>query len=334
MTLQATNLSRVDVSRVTMAEVFALWRKYGTVWRWHNPFVTPPWLAAWWRCFGDGRELLLLRVSTNDIVLGVAPLMLQNGSARIIGSTDLCDYGDCIVAPDGQDRFYGGILSFLAAERVKQLILPQIRPDSSAYRRLLPAAEESGWQVSVNRQNSSLQLTLPSSWEHYLKMLGGKQRHEARRKLRRVHEAGHVEMVKAKADSGVVAAIDVFLHLFRHSRHDKMAFMTETREKFFRALAQELAQCDMLSLISMKLDGRPAAALFCVESGDTLYLYNNGFDPRFRAISLGVASKLLSIKMSIEAGMRNYDFLSGTEAYKYRLGATEVPLYECVIERK
>lgn len=113
-----------------------------------------------------------------------------------------------------------------------------------------------------------------------------------------------------------------------------MEFMTESREKFFRTLAYELAQGEMLSLIGLELDGQQAAALFCVESGDTLYLYNNGFDPRFRAISLGVVSKLLSIKMSIEAGMRSYDFLSGTEQYKYRLGGTEVPLYECVVERK
>lgn len=324
----------MQVSRATMAEVFTLWRKYRTDWRWHNPFVTPPWLAAWWRCFGDGSELLLLRVTTDDMDLGVAPLMLQKGSARIIGSTDLCDYGDCIVAPDGENLFYVAILRFLAAEGIRRLELQQIRPDSSTYRWLLPAAKEAGWQVLVSRQNNSLQLDLPSSWEHYLKMLGGKQRHEARRKLRRIHEAGAVDLVKAGSGSAMLPAIDVFLHLLRHSRPDKMAFMTEAREKFFRTLAHELGQCEMLSLISMELDSQPVAALFCVESGNTLYLYNNGFDPRFRAISPGVVSKLLSIKMGIEAGMATYDFLSGTEQYKYRLGGTEIPLYESVIECK
>lgn len=334
MTARATSLSRVNVSRVTMAELFAMWRKYGADWRWHNPFVTPPWLAAWWSCFGDGRELLLLRISMDDMDLGVAPLMVQDGSARIIGSTDLCDYGDCITAPGGQHLFYRVLLNFLAAEGLRQLVLQQIRPDSSAYRHVLPAAEESGWKVHVNRQNISLQLDLPSSWEHYLEMLGTKQRHEARRKLRRVHEAGQVDLVNVGAGREILPAIDRFLHLFRQSRPDKMEFMTESREKFFRTLAYELAQGEMLSLIGLELDGQQAAALFCVESGDTLYLYNNGFDPRFRAISLGVVSKLLSIKMSIEAGMRSYDFLSGTEQYKYRLGGTEVPLYECVVERK
>jgi hypothetical protein len=61
-------------------------------------------------------------------------------------------------------------------------------------------------------------------------------------------------------------------------------------------------------------------------------LYNNGYEPRFRSLSLGLISKVLTIKDSIERRRERYDFLKGTEAYKQRLGGRPVPLYRCRVE--
>jgi CelD/BcsL family acetyltransferase involved in cellulose biosynthesis len=63
----------------------------------------------------------------------------------------------------------------------------------------------------------------------------------------------------------------------------------------------------------------------------TRHLYNSGFDPRFRSLSVGLMCKVLSLKDAIEKGCKNYDFLKGAETYKYRLGGREVPLYNCRI---
>jgi CelD/BcsL family acetyltransferase involved in cellulose biosynthesis len=63
-----------------------------------------------------------------------------------------------------------------------------------------------------------------------------------------------------------------------------------------------------------------------------MYLYNNGYDERFKSLSVGLLGKLLSIRDSIRSGMRAYDFLKGAEAYKRRLGGQPVQLYRCLIE--
>jgi CelD/BcsL family acetyltransferase involved in cellulose biosynthesis len=65
----------------------------------------------------------------------------------------------------------------------------------------------------------------------------------------------------------------------------------------------------------------------CFDYGSTRYLYNNGYDPRFRSLSVGIVSKLLTIKDGIDAGRRRYDFLRGNESYKRHLGGKPVPLY-------
>lgn len=107
--------------------------------------------------------------------------------------------------------------------------------------------------------------------------------------------------------------------------------MTPRREAFFRDLAGELARAGMLNLTRIDIDGRLAAAVFLVELGNTAYLYNNGYDPRYRGVSIGVVSKLITIRGAIDAGLGAYDFLNGAEPYKHRMGGVEVPLSRCVV---
>ena len=53
---------------------------------------------------------------------------------------------------------------------------------------LLPAlAGERGLEVRVDREAVCPQLDLPSTWDEYLAQLGKKNRHELRRKMRRLH---------------------------------------------------------------------------------------------------------------------------------------------------
>ena len=88
----------------------------------------------------------------------------------------------------------------------------------------------------------------------------------------------------------------------------------------------------MLKLVFLDFNDTPAAAVICFEYGSGIYLYNNGFDIRFRSLSVGILSKVFSIKNSIQSGKQKYDFLKGAETYKSHLGGKELPLYSCHID--
>jgi CelD/BcsL family acetyltransferase involved in cellulose biosynthesis len=62
-----------------------------------------------------------------------------------------------------------------------------------------------------------------------------------------------------------------------------------------------------------------------------VYLYNSAYDPQYSSLSVGVLSKALNIKDSIERGKKRFDFLKGAEQYKYHLGGREVQLSSCQI---
>jgi CelD/BcsL family acetyltransferase involved in cellulose biosynthesis len=108
--------------------------------------------------------------------------------------------------------------------------------------------------------------------------------------------------------------------------------MTDQMASFFRSLAAALAEARILKLFFLDLDDAPAAAVICFDYNSTVYLYNNGYDDRYRSLSIGLLGKVFTIRDSIERGKIKYDFLKGTEVYKKRLGGKPIQLFRCRVE--
>jgi len=299
---------------------------------WDCLFVLPEWLRVWWKEFGIDAQLNILSVSQQEEVLGLAPLQIKADSASFVGGTNVCDYLDFIVAAGKEGVFFDVLLDHLAQHGLKYLELGLLRPGSTVFASLVNVAENRGCKVSVSSEDISLELELPATWDDYLGTLTGKQRHEVKRKLRRLDEAGEINLRIVEDAREVPEQMTVFFDLFEKSSNEKGAFMTDQMMSFFRDLATAMAKLKLLKLYLLELNAIPVAVSMCFDFNDTLHLYNSGFDPRFRALAVGLLCNVLSIKDGIERGRKKYDFLKGPETYKYRLGGREVPLYQCRIE--
>jgi CelD/BcsL family acetyltransferase involved in cellulose biosynthesis len=196
---------------------------------------------------------------------------------------------------------------------------------------LIGIARDRKYEVSCEVEDISLELDLPPSWQEYLRTLTQKQRHEVRRKLRRFWEAGDVNYRIVEDSESASQSIALFLRLFRESRQDKAIFLTARMESFFTSLAKAMGQAGLLRLGILELNALPVAAVMCFDYNNTVFLYNNGYDPQYSSLSVGLISKVLCIKDSIERGRGKFDFLKGAEEYKHRLGGNEITLYGCQI---
>ena len=264
--------------------------------------------------------------------IGIAPLQRNEHTVRFIGDENVCDHLDFVVVPEASDRFYQILLKSLKKDGIKQLDLGLVRPDSSVMTQLLPVAEKAGYDISYEGVDISYELPLPGSWDDYLSILRGKERHEIRRKLRRLNEAGRINYRLVDGAFGINQEMETFLKLFRSNRSDKAEFMNDRMIAFFKELADSLNKVGILKLFFLDLDERPVSGTMCFNYHSTMYLYNNGYDDRFNSLSVGLLGKLLSIKKSIQSGRKTYDFLKGAEVYKRRLGGQPVQLYRCQIE--
>jgi len=298
---------------------------------WSSVFVLPAWMQVWWRVFGAGVKAYIRTVRRGDKVIGIAPLMVKDKTAYLIGGIDVCDYLDFIIAPGMESDFFNVLLDDLKKNDIRHLDLKLVRHDSTILESLVPLARSRRSGVVSTREDVSLEMDLPSSYDRYLEALSTKQRHEVRRKLRRLSEEGEITYRLVHSGGAVAQAMSTFFKMFVESRQDKATFMTEQRKSFFMLLADAMAERGLLKLGVLELDDQPVAEIMCFEYNNCIYLYNSGYDPGYTSLSAGLLSKVLAIKDSIERGIKRFDFLKGAEIYKYHLGGREVPLFRCQI---
>ncbi|MFC2072586.1 GNAT family N-acetyltransferase [Chloroflexota bacterium] len=323
------------ITRESFDSLTSCWADPTNRLRWNSVFVLPAWLKAWWQAFGAGNELYLTSVRQGEVITGIAPLMVKAGKASLLGSVDVCDYLDFVVAPGMERDFFNVLLDDLRQKGINRLDLRPLRPDSTVLTDLVGIARSRGDEVLCQPEDVSSELDLPASWEEYLALLAAKQRHEVQRKLRRLSEAGNVDYrCLGVSPSEVGDFTDTFLKLFSLSREDKINFMTPKMESFFRSLAEAMAEIGLLRYGIVELDRLPTAMIIGFDYNDSMYLYNSAYDPRYNSFSVGLLCKILCIKESIQKGKNKFDFLKGDETYKHHLGGKEVPLYRCQITIK
>jgi CelD/BcsL family acetyltransferase involved in cellulose biosynthesis len=319
------------VTQESIDSITELWNDSANRLNWDCLFALPGWLKAWWQTFGRDRTPYLCSIHSRGELIGMAPLMVEDQTARLMGDTDVCDFQDVVVVPGREKAFLSALFDHLKEQGIRQLDLEAVRSDSTLYRHLAPATADQPYAVDCRSVGATMVLDLPSSWDAYLRQLTGKQRHEVRRKFRRLKEAGRVKIRAVHAAADISSAMDTFLALFKKNRTDKAHFMTDQMASFFRTLSIELASARILRLFLLTLDDAVVAAVMCFDHDETFHLYNNGYDEGYHALSVGLLSKLFTLKESIRLGKKRYDFLKGTEVYKHRLGARQIPLYRCRI---
>jgi CelD/BcsL family acetyltransferase involved in cellulose biosynthesis len=300
------------------------------------PFLTWQFQTRWWQAFGDGSLHLLGFQDAAAEWVGALPLYeaetAEGRVLRLVGGVDVADYLDLVAVAGHEEAVWKAALAALPESPWRALDLRPV-PAGSPTATLLPElARATGLGCRVEREERCPVIELPPSWDDYLATLSGKDRHELRRKLRRA-ERGNPRIEVARSPAAITALMDSFVALHRKSKVGKARFMDEAMERFFRDVGAELAAAGWAALWLLWLEDQPAAALFCLEYGGSIGLYNSGFDPAARALSPGVVLIARTIEDAVARGFRRYDFLRGDEPYKYGFGAVPTDVLRITLER-
>jgi hypothetical protein len=323
-------------------------------------FMTWQWQQSWWRHFGGSADcrlhLLVLRAERGAPV-GIAPLFITReplppvkpyvpGELRperaglplrivqFVGGIDIADYLDVIAAPENLEPVWAVVLDYLLEIRdtwdaIDFHSLPEFSASRDILRRL---GEECGLSFEVFPEDVSPVLELPSDWDTYLMSLRKKDRHELRRKVRKLEGRDDVRwyLVPPTDREQLQAKMRVYLTLHKQSGVDKAQFMDARMESYFLDMARDLADTGWLDFAILEVDGEPASTYLSFHYGDRLYLYNSGYSPRFASYSAGAALLAYRIHKAIIQGIRYFDFLRGDEPYKYDFGAKDTYVYRAI----
>jgi CelD/BcsL family acetyltransferase involved in cellulose biosynthesis len=292
-------------------------------------FLTHEWLFTWWKHLAGTRTLSIFTARENGRLAGFLPLAMRRAqysrmiprSLEFIGSGLVgSDYLDAVAAPGCEQEVIKAFSSHLSRAGMV-LHLTAIRRGASVVADLASHLGRSGWSVSDSAINICPYLDLRGqTWETYLSMLGSSQRYNFNRRLKNLKNNFDLRLDIEQTATSAQAALDIVIDLHRKrwaSKPQSEAFQDAQTVAFHREFVDLAAAQGWLRLLVIRIDGVPAAALYGLRYGDVFYFYQSGFDPAWSRQSVGLVTMGLAIRSAIEEGVAEYDFLHGTEEYKY-----------------
>ena len=296
-------------------------------------YLMPQWQEIWWDSFRDRREMAGFYLQRPEGVTAIASLARQGDGLSFVGNTETFDYNDFMIRPGAEDDFFASLMGWLEQGDFQALELPSLIEYSPTLEYLPDLARRQGYSVEVTEEDVTPGLDLPGNWEDYLAGLSKKNRHELRRKLRRLEGVEGWRWYCVQEPEAVATRLDDFLDLMRQSDPEKAAYMTPEREAFFRRIARRTAELDMLRLFFLEMDGQDVATSLCFDYNGTRFLYNSGYNPDYGYYSVGLLLNALCLREAIDQGKTYFDFLRGPEPYKYHLGGLNRTIYRMVVSK-
>jgi len=305
----------------------------------HAPFFMHyAYQRTWWQHLGQGDLQLLTVRSDEGQLVGLMPLSIQinaEGQRELsfVGCVDVSDYLDILIDSTHHDAVWSALIDALTVMEWSHLSLCSLPHQSPTLTQFVTLAQARGWQTAITQQEVCPVITLPNDWEAYLESLDKKQRHEIRRKIRKVEREVQSRYYVIDSLDGLDEAMITFIDLHQKSAPDKEHFWSEELILFFNALAHDAARGGWLKLYFIEVEGQAAGAMLCFDYQNEFLLYNSGYNPALSALSVGNVLTAYTIQEAIRLGRTRYDFLRGDEVYKFRFGAISEPVYDLKIER-
>jgi hypothetical protein len=163
------------------------------------PFLRFEFLRAWWTTLGGGEwpdgELWVAVGREQDGGLAAAAPFFRTsarpGALLLIGTVEIADYLDIVAPAPSVEPFAHALLDALrrtGPPGIDTVDLWNVLETSPGGQGFVRAAAAAGWSVQRERLKPCPQIALAGGWDAYLQQLEKKQRHELRRKMRRVEQ--------------------------------------------------------------------------------------------------------------------------------------------------
>jgi hypothetical protein len=306
--------------------------------------LTFEWIYTWAECFlATDRKLFVLAIYEKERLIGIAPWCIHEIAGPLqpfrqiefLGTPEMgSDYLDVIIKKGKEKVITQCIYEYVfgqAAQCWETVLLQDIPSDSLFLNYFLENLREDGKYVLIREGPLCPTVELPNSWQDYLKDLSSNRREQFRRHHRLLKRRGEVKYEKIIQGKDDRWNMDRFISLYENwwGKEQDKNFYTHLRQFAARCASQFWLQMDFLSV-----NGTDVAALFHSRYNGNLSMHLMAVDKEFRKkISVGNILVGLCLQEAISDGIKLYDFLKGTEDYKFHWAnhsrrTLEVNLYQ------
>ncbi|HEX2058468.1 MAG TPA: GNAT family N-acetyltransferase [Actinomycetota bacterium] len=306
-------------------------------------FATPEWHRVWWEEFAGDKELLVLEMlragrlgetpeGSDEATVAFVPLYRKREGEkkilRFVGGIDLTDYIGPICAAEDRRAVAHGVIAWLQSTDIgwDELDAHNMPVPLGFAEFLVERADTCDFRFALDQEETAAVLPLPGDFDSYLAGLDSKERHELKRKRRRLHRDHPDATFRSATPESLESDMKLFVDMHRGAEGHKGHFMRPEIATFFERMAHAFMPLGWLRLDFLEVEGRAVASTFGFELDGVFYLYNSAYEPEAGRVSPGLMLVAHLVEECIERGFEKFDFLRGPERYKYQLGSQAVPL--------
>ncbi|HEY4095815.1 MAG TPA: GNAT family N-acetyltransferase [Baekduia sp.] len=268
-----------------------------------SPFQRPGWITAWATAFAGG-HLDVLAARRDGELCGVLPTVRRAGVVRSAANahTPAAD----VLAED--DATVAALLAAVYATRPKAVALTHLADPTAAR----AAARTARYRLAERPLPPAPYLDVHTTLDDYLRPRR-RLMADLRRRRRRLQEQG--DRVTLDHDGTLDELLALEALGWKGARRSAIAARPSTLD-FYTNITKQAAARDTLRIFTLRLDGRPLAALLALEDNHVLHLLKTGFDPTFARFSPGQTVLAAAIAHAHDAGLGRVELGQGTEPYK------------------
>ncbi len=295
------------------------------------------WVFNWVRIYiEEQNKLLCIAVYDKNDLVGIAPFWIEQKQQllfkpirilRFIGSKEICpDHLDLIIHKKNSKEICAEIWEHLFnnlhkkwdiweynSVSVHSPILQILRKLSDNDRRNLG--------FSINNYEVCPYIQLPESWNIYLESLSANQRRALKISGDRISKLGTITLKFCETIQELPEFMETHINLHKKSWADRGktgSFRTEQFRRFHNEFARDCLNNGSLFLCNLELDNIPIGSFYGFVYNKTLLYYLIGVN-RSAVPTANIGRVLLGycIKEAIRRGYNGFDFLRGSESYKY-----------------
>ena len=278
------------------------------------PFLRPGWAAAWWRAFGAG-TLEVLAVRQAGRLAAVVPLQRRRGVLASLSNWHTPQFG-AVGEDESALRELAAALFSAGPRRTTLTFLDPASADTQAW---LAAGRTHRYRLLVRTLERPPYLDLEGDWQAYLAERPGKLRRDLDRRMRLLEQEGAVPLQVSdgseQLDELLAEGFRVEGSGWKSERGTAIESRPETRS-FYTEVARWAARAGWLRLAFLRLDSRPIAFQYGLESGGCYYFLKGGFDAAYLRFAPGKLLLRAMLERSFGSGIVRFDFGGGDEAFK------------------
>lgn len=286
-------------------------------------FQSPGWIEAWWRRFGDDKQLDAVAVRYGETLVGLALFMIlperRYGAVlrtlSFIGQTGsgICpDHLDILARPGFEKSTHLEVVNclFESAQEWDVIALSSIAESSTFYGCLLQETVKRNYRSKSGPAYVAPFLELPTrlhkNWkDKYKKLCRG--------------YAVSLECLSDESEVERGLAITRSLVSDSARRNSRASSWDDTSYAGFHTdVCRHLAPKNEFEIALLACNGEPAAVLYGYIFKNKYLMYSTGINAAYGNYSVGQILVGNYLEYLVERGVDEFDFLRGREEYKFR----------------